>query len=100
MTNEQAHQRISTLHSLCDDYNNGAFDDMSKSLLAACNEMAANAYGLVKVLKIKVKTDDERATLRFYEIASLKIMIRVQTLKDTGRRETLEELGEFMRFAL
>jgi hypothetical protein len=96
LTNEQAHKLWDIFKSIADEYNENGFLDCSIPNLKVNQTTLQECLSLFKFLKDKApKTFPEKAMIDLG-----KMLIRLSSLIENGRKETNEEFSNWIKLYL
>lgn len=93
MDNKKAHQTLTMVNRLFDDYNEHGFVETSKPLLKAWQDIAKDALNLFKFLKAKEPNSD---AVNGYILFTRKLLLRFSYLLHLDRLETDKERYEHL----
>lgn len=93
MTNKEAHQTLDAFKQLCELFNQDGFlKERSLAVLRAYQESAQQAFRLFKYLD----KEEPCVATKAYTIACGKILIRLSSLIESGRKETDDEFRRWI----
>ena len=93
MTNQHAHQLLTSFHYACDEFNETGFMDLSVAMLEVYQRSVWSCFDLIKFLWSKEQTEGTRA----YMVFAGKLMVRLSYLRELKRKETSLELAEYFK---